>query len=86
MEAQQKGFSLKEIAVAIDGIAIAVNHKLNISGLTIAQLQAIYTGKITNWQEVGGKNLPITPLTRPQESGGTVAQELLEKTGFIRIK
>ncbi|WP_427157538.1 PstS family phosphate ABC transporter substrate-binding protein [Aliinostoc sp. HNIBRCY26] len=84
-QAQQKGFSLKEIPVAIDGIAIAVNHNLNIPGLTVAQIKDIYTGKITNWQQVGGVNLPITPLTRPKEAGGTVEfflENVLEKESF----
>ena len=83
--AQQKGFSLKEIPVAIDGIAIAVNPTLNIPGLTIAQLKAIYLGKITNWQEVGGPNLPITPYSRTKEAGGTVdffVENVLEKASF----
>jgi phosphate transport system substrate-binding protein len=71
-QAQQKGFTLKEIPVAIDGIAIAVNHNLNIPGLTTAQIKDIYTGKITNWQKLGGANLPIIPLSRSQEAGGTV--------------
>ncbi|MDB9546561.1 PstS family phosphate ABC transporter substrate-binding protein [Dolichospermum circinale] len=71
-QAQQKGFRLKEIIVAIDGIAIAVNHNLNIPGLTTAQIKDIYTGKITNWQKLGGANLPIIPLSRSQEAGGTV--------------
>lgn len=71
-QAQQKGFRLKEIPVAIDGIAIAVNHNLNIPGLTTAQIKDIYTGKITNWQKLGGANLPIIPLSRSQEAGGTV--------------
>ncbi len=84
-EAQQKGFSLKEIPVAIDGIAIAVNHNLNIPGLTVAQIKEIYTGKITNWQQVGGINLPITVYTRPQEAGGTVeffVENVLNKDNF----
>ena len=83
--AQQKGYSLKEIPVAIDGIAIAVNPTLNIPGLTIAQLKAIYLGKITNWQEVGGPNLPITPYSRTKEAGGTVdffVENVLEKASF----
>lgn len=71
-QAQQKGFRLKEIPVAIDAIAIAVNHNLNIPGLTTAQIKDIYTGKITNWQKLGGLNLPIIPLSRSQEAGGTV--------------
>ncbi|MEH2163498.1 MAG: PstS family phosphate ABC transporter substrate-binding protein [Nostoc sp.] len=84
-EAQQKGFSLKEIPVAIDGIAIAVNHDLNIPGLTVAQLKDIYTGKITNWQQLGGPNLPIKVYSRSKESGGTVeffVQNILNKENF----
>ena len=83
--AQQKGFSLKEIPVAIDGIAIAVNPTLNIPGLTVTQLKDIYIGKITNWQEVGGSNLPITPYSRTKEAGGTVdffVENVLEKASF----
>ena len=71
-KAQQKGFVLKEIPVAIDGIAIAVHPNLNIPGLTVTQIKDIYTGKITNWQQVGGVNLPITPYSRPKEASGTV--------------
>ncbi len=83
-QAQQRGFKLEEIPVAIDGIAIAVNPNLNIPGLTVAQLKNIYTGKITNWQEVGGENLPIIPYSRPSE-GGTVeffVNNVLEKEEF----
>jgi phosphate transport system substrate-binding protein len=71
-EASQKGFTLTEIPVALDGIAVAVNPSLNISGLTISQLKDIYIGKITNWSQVGGSNLPITAYSRRQEEGGTV--------------
>jgi phosphate transport system substrate-binding protein len=71
-KAQQRGFQLKEIAVAIDGIAIAVHPNLQVPGLTLAQLKNIYTGKITNWQQVNGPNLPITPYSRRLEEGGTI--------------
>ncbi|MGB3655112.1 MAG: substrate-binding domain-containing protein [Rivularia sp. (in: cyanobacteria)] len=70
-QAQQRGFKLEEIPVAIDGIAIAVNNNLNIPGLTLAQIKDIYTGKITNWQQVGGENLAIVPYSKISE-GGTV--------------
>lgn len=70
--AQQRGFTLKEIPVAIDGIALAVHPNLAVRGLTIAQLKDIYTGKVTNWQQLGGPNLKITPYSRRQQEGGTV--------------
>jgi phosphate transport system substrate-binding protein len=71
-QAKQLGFTLKAIPVAIDGIAIAVNPSLKISGLTVTQLKDIYTGKITNWEQLGGPKLPITPYSRRLEDGGTV--------------
>ncbi|NJK38749.1 MAG: PstS family phosphate ABC transporter substrate-binding protein [Oscillatoriales cyanobacterium RM2_1_1] len=70
--AEQRGFTLKETPVAIDGIAVAVNPTLDISGMTIAQLQDIYTGKITNWSELGGPDLLIQPYSRRIEDGGTI--------------
>lgn len=70
--AKDKGFTLKEIPVALDGIAIATHPDLKISGLTLSQLKDIYTGKIRNWREVGGENLPIIAYSREKEAGGTV--------------
>lgn len=71
-QAQQRGMTLKQVVVAIDGLAIAVNPSLNLRGLTLEQLRSIYTGKVTNWQQLGGPNLSIVPFSRPLKSGGTV--------------
>ncbi|NJL79240.1 MAG: PstS family phosphate ABC transporter substrate-binding protein [Richelia sp. RM2_1_2] len=71
-QAEQRNFKLEEIPVAIDGIAITVHPDLNIPGLTLAQIKDIYTGKITNWQQVGGENLAIKPYSRRLSEGGTV--------------
>lgn len=84
-EAKQRGLTLQEIPVAIDGIAIAVNLNLNVPGLTISQIKHIYTGKIKNWSEVGGPNLTITPYSRTKESGGTVEffiENVMQKEEF----
>ena len=83
-QAQQRGFKLEEIPVAIDGIAVAVNPDLNIPGLTLTQLKDIYTGKITNWQQVGGKNQAVVPYSKISE-GGTVeffVNNILEQEEF----
>jgi ABC-type phosphate transport system substrate-binding protein len=69
--AQSSGVKLKQVPVAIDGIAIAVHASLNIQGLRLEQLLGIYTGQITNWKQVGGPNLKITPYSRPSDSGTT---------------
>lgn len=71
-QAQQRGFGLTQILIAIDGLAIAVNPNLNISGLTIEQLKLIYTGSLTNWKQLGGPDLKIEPYSRPITNGGTV--------------
>ena len=69
--ARENGFELEEIPIAIDGIAIATHPDLNISGLSIVQLRDIYLGKITNWQEVGGPNLPIITYSKSPQTSGT---------------
>lgn len=58
-----RGFKLDQMAVAIDGLASYTHPDISIPGLSVSQLQDIYTGKITNWQEVGGPNLPIVPFS-----------------------
>jgi len=70
-KAKANGFSLRQKEVAIDGLAIFVNNNLSIPGLTLSQLKGIYTGRITNWSQVGGPNLEIKPLSRDPKSGGT---------------
>ncbi|RAM48495.1 MAG: phosphate ABC transporter substrate-binding protein [Hapalosiphonaceae cyanobacterium JJU2] len=70
--ARQRGFKLASRQVAIDGIAIAVNPSLQVSGLTVEQLQQIYLGKITNWKQLGGPDLAITAFSQRPESADTV--------------
>lgn len=69
--AKTRGFTLEQVAVAIDGIALYVNPQLSIPGLTASQVKEIFTGKITNWNQVGGPNLKIKPLSRDPKDGGT---------------
>lgn len=69
--AQQQGYSLKEIPVALEGLAIAVDTDLGVEGLTLDQLRDIYLGNLTNWSQLGGPTLPILPISRPTD-GGTV--------------
>ncbi|MFN4194642.1 MAG: PstS family phosphate ABC transporter substrate-binding protein [Thermosynechococcus sp.] len=86
-KAAAQGVKLTAIPIAIDGLAIAVNPRLEISGLTVQQVVDIYTGKVTNWQQVGGPNLKIIPFSRRPEDGGTVEyfiQEVLGKQPFGR--
>jgi phosphate transport system substrate-binding protein len=70
--AAQNGFRLQQIPVAIDSIVVVVHPSLNIPGLTLEQLRSIYTGQITNWQEVGGPDVEIILYSRPVSAGGQV--------------
>lgn len=60
---------LKDHKVALVTVAPVVNSKLGVKNLTTDQLIGIFTGKITNWKEVGGPNLKIMLVTRPDSSG-----------------
>jgi phosphate transport system substrate-binding protein len=67
--AKQKGIDPYEIKVGLDGLAVVVNPQNPVSKLTQAQLADIFTGKITNWKDVGGKDLKIVILSREVNSG-----------------
>ena len=73
-EAKLRGFELQEVPVAIDGIAVIVNPDLNIQGLTVDQLYQIYNGKIRNWQQIGGPDLPIQPYLKPNQTLPSVSR------------
>jgi phosphate transport system substrate-binding protein len=68
-QAVAKGVHPYEIQVANDGLSVVVHPSNNVSELTIAQLSAIYTNQITNWEEVGGSDTPIVVLSRDTNSG-----------------
>ena len=55
--------------IAFDGIAMAVNPKNTVTGLTQEQIGKIYTGEITNWKDVGGEDAEIVRIGREAGSG-----------------
>lgn len=67
--ARANGFEPKEFVVARDAIAVVVNPSNPVSELTLQQISHIYTGRITNWREVGGQDRPIVLLSRESNSG-----------------
>lgn len=68
-----------ENIVAIDGIAVIVDTANAVNDITTEDLVKIYTGEITNWSELGGKNQPIVVIGREAGSGTRSAfEELLE--------
>ncbi|MFH1021498.1 MAG: PstS family phosphate ABC transporter substrate-binding protein [Pseudomonadota bacterium] len=82
--AGDKKISPVEIPVARDGIVLIVHPENPVNGLTIDQLRLIYTGKVTNWKEVGGPDTPILLLSRESSSGTFVffQEHILNKEDF----
>lgn len=58
-----------ETTTALDGIGIVVHKENPVEALSMEQLEAIFTGKITNWKEVGGPDLEMTVYSRENNSG-----------------
>ena len=73
--ANSLGVELESRAIALDAFIFVLNEKNPIKSLTIREIQDIYTGKITNWKEVGGRESDINPYQRDPNSG---SQELME--------
>lgn len=63
--------------VALDGVAVVVNPENTVEDLTTQQIADIFSGKITNWAEVGGADGPIAVLGREPGSGTRGAFEEL---------
>jgi phosphate transport system substrate-binding protein len=64
-----KGAAPQKIIVALDGLAVVVSPTNKISELTIDQLADVFTGKIKNWKELGGRDAKIVLLSREVNSG-----------------
>ncbi|MDI6641128.1 MAG: phosphate ABC transporter substrate-binding protein [Elusimicrobiota bacterium] len=67
--AKLKRIQVKEFIVGYDGIAVVVHPSNPVEKLTIAQLSDIFTGRITNWKYLGGKDRKIVLLSREVNSG-----------------
>lgn len=63
------GYKGLEIRVAMDGLAIYVHKSNPVKQLTMEQVKDIFTGKVTNWKDVGGPNKPILLYSRENNSG-----------------
>jgi len=61
--------TLEPVAIAVDGIAIIVSPKNTVSNLTMNQTRDIFTGNITNWNQLGGSDAKINVINREEGSG-----------------
>lgn len=82
--AKAKGVELQLTPIGKEAFVFFVNQKNEVDGLTLQEIKDIYSGKITNWKEVGGKNEPIRAYQRPEDSGSqTALQSLMGDTPIM---
>lgn len=72
-EKEARGFQWNMEPFAVDALVFVVNANNPVDNLTTQQIQQIYTGKITNWSEVGGSDEEIIPFQRNAEAGSQTA-------------
>lgn len=77
---EEKAQGLTETVLALDGIAVVVNLENQVNDLSIEQIASIYTGEITNWNEVGGADAEIVVIGREAGSGTRDGFESITKT------
>jgi phosphate transport system substrate-binding protein len=80
----RQGGTVKELPVALDALSIYVHESNPLTELSLPQAKKVYTGVITNWKELGGKDAPITLYSRENNSGTYVffKEHVLEDDDF----
>jgi phosphate transport system substrate-binding protein len=63
-QAKNRGFTLEQVPVALDGVAFFIDPGINITGLSLDQVQNIFRGNVTSWEEVGGPDIPIKVISQ----------------------
>jgi len=80
-ELRAQGFELDMAPIALDALVFIVNASNPVDNLTTEQIRGIYTGRITNWRDVGGHDIPIEAFQRNAEAGSQVLMEKLVMDG-----
>jgi phosphate transport system substrate-binding protein len=73
---------LTATVIARDGIAIIVHPTNPVTDVTVEQICALFSGKVRNWREIGGPDMPVRIITREDGSGtrGAFQELIMEKT------
>lgn len=75
--AKNRQIELEIIPIVSEGFIFLVNKDNPVDSLTLEQIRKIYSGEITNWKEVGGHDVVIRAMQRPENSGS--------QTGFLDL-
>ena len=71
----EEASKVQSTVLAYDGVAVITNTSNPVKELTIEQIRDIFTGKITNWNQIGGNDSPIVVVSRETGSGTRTAFE-----------
>lgn len=82
-KAKERGFGLKQAPVALDAMVFCTHPGIAIPGLSMEQLKDIYKGKLTNWKQIGGPDLPIVPFSFDPKAGNLLNQLFGQEAGQI---
>lgn len=78
LKEEEKANGLSETIIAYDGIVVVTHPSNKVKNLTMDQVKQIFTGKVTNWKELGGDDLEIVVVSREDGSGSRDAfQEIV---------
>ncbi len=81
LKEEEKKNGLKESIIAYDGIVVVTHPSNKVKNLTMEQVKEIFTGKVTNWKELGGDDMEIVVVSREDGSGSRDAfQEIVDYT------
>lgn len=89
--AKSQGVELEIVPIGLESFVFFVNKDNPVSGLTVDEIRSIYRNEITNWNEVGGSNKLIYPITRVKGSGSQTTMEkfmqgdMLERRSLFSI-
>lgn len=78
LKQEEKDSNLQELIIAYDGIVVVAHPSNPVKDLTMEQVKEIFTGEVTNWKDVGGKDMEIVVVSREDGSGSRDAfQEIV---------
>ncbi len=80
-EKEARGFQWEQAAFATDAFVFVVNADNPVDSITLDEARKIYTGEITNWEELGGEDIEIIPFQRNSEAGSQTLMEKLVMNG-----